>query len=62
MLQSIHKYGNTAGVSIPLTLVENKALMKPGESVLMNAIGAGFAYGTVLLNIADCEILDLNEL
>jgi 3-oxoacyl-[acyl-carrier-protein] synthase III len=62
MLQSIHKYGNTAGVSIPLTLVENKALMKPGESVLMNAIGAGFVYGTVLMNIADCEILDLNEL
>lgn len=62
MLRSIHKYGNTAGVSIPLTLVENKTLVKPNESVLMNAIGAGFAYGTVLLNLADCEILDLNEL
>ena len=62
ILRSIHKYGNTAGVSIPLTLVENRTLINRGESILMNAIGAGFVYGTVLLNIADCEILELNEL
>lgn len=62
VLRSIHKYGNTAGVSIPLTLVENRDLIHANESFLMNAIGAGFAYGTVLLNIADCQILELNEL
>lgn len=62
VLRSIHKYGNTAGVSIPLTLVENREKIQPNESFLMNAIGAGFAYGTVLLNIADCQILELNEL
>lgn len=62
ILRSIQKYGNTAGVSIPLTLVENRISISRGESILMNAIGAGFAYGTVLLNIADCEILELNEL
>lgn len=62
LLRSIHKYGNTAGVSIPLTMVENRALIKANDSILMNAIGAGFAYGTVLLNIADCQILSLNEL
>jgi len=28
----------------------------------MNAIGAGFAYGSVLLNIADCIILPVNQL
>ena len=34
----------------------------PNSSILMNAIGAGFAYGTVLLNIADCKILEKTEL
>ncbi len=62
VLRSIQKYGNTAGVSIPLTLVENRALINKGEVILMNAIGAGFVYGTVLLNLAYCEILELNEL
>jgi 3-oxoacyl-[acyl-carrier-protein] synthase III len=62
VLRSIDKYGNTSGVSIPLTLVENRDLIKNGEKILINAIGAGFAYGTVLLNIADCEILKMNEL
>jgi 3-oxoacyl-[acyl-carrier-protein] synthase-3 len=62
LLHSIHKYGNTAGVSIPLTMVENRTSINKGISVLMNAIGAGFAYGTALINLADCEILELNEL
>lgn len=62
LLSSIHKYGNTAGISIPLTLVENRHLLHDGNMILMNAIGAGFTYGTVLLNIADCQILELNEL
>lgn len=62
LLRSIHKYGNTAGTSIPLCMVENRDKIHKNESVLMNAIGAGFAYGTVLLNIADCEILKLTEL
>lgn len=57
ILHSIQKYGNTAGTSIPLCLVENRDRISPNNSVLMNAIGAGFAYGTVLLNIADCQIL-----
>ena len=62
MLHSIQKYGNTAGTSIPLCMVENRDIIKPNSSVLMNAIGAGFAYGTVLLNIADCKILKRTEL
>lgn len=62
MLHSIQKYGNTAGTSIPLCMVENRDKIQPNSSVLMNAIGAGFAYGTVLLNIADCKILKRTEL
>lgn len=62
ILHSIKKYGNTAGTSIPLCMVENRDKIVANNSVLMNAIGAGFAYGTVLLNIADCKILKLQEL
>jgi 3-oxoacyl-[acyl-carrier-protein] synthase-3 len=62
ILRSIQKFGNTAGVSIPLTMVDNRELIQRNDILLMNAIGAGFAYGTVLLNIADCQILGLNEL
>ena len=62
ILRSIQKYGNTAGVSIPLTMVENRSLINEDDAILMNAIGAGFAYGTVLINIADCQILKINEL
>lgn len=62
ILHSIQKYGNTAGTSIPLCLVENREKICKNNSILMNAIGAGFAYGTVLINIADCKILKLQEL
>lgn len=62
ILHSIQKYGNTAGTSIPLCMVENRDLINENETFLMNAIGAGFTYGTVLMNIADCKILPLKEL
>lgn len=62
ILHSIQKYGNTAGTSIPLCLVENRERISENNSILMNAIGAGFTWGTVLLNIGDCYILPLQEL
>lgn len=62
ILRSIQKYGNTAGTFIPLCLVENRDKISLNDSILMNAIGAGFAYGTILLNIADCKILKIIEL
>lgn len=62
LLRSINKYGNTAGISIPLTMVENRDKINQNDLILMNAIGAGFVYGTVLLNIADCQILEIDEI
>lgn len=62
ILHSIKKYGNTAGTSIPLCMVENRDKIQKNATILMNAIGAGFTYGTVLFNISDCEILPLQEL
>lgn len=62
MLFSIRKFGNTSGVSIPLTLADQKNLVNNNDTLLLNAIGAGFSWGTLLLKMVDCEILDLNEL
>ena len=62
ILHSIQRFGNTAGTSIPLCMVANKEKIMPNNSILMNAIGAGFAYGTVLINIGNCKVLNLREL
>lgn len=48
---NIHKYGNTSSASIPISLDEaNRAgRLKPGDIVLLDAFGGGFAYGSALL-------------
>jgi len=62
LLYSIERYGNTSGVSIPLTLSDQKHLLNNNDTILLNAIGAGFSWGTLLLRLVDCEILEVNEL
>lgn len=62
ILHSIQKYGNTAGTSIPLCLCENKGSIYSGETIMMNAIGAGFAYGTAIINVGNCKILNITEI
>jgi 3-oxoacyl-[acyl-carrier-protein] synthase-3 len=48
---NIAKYGNTSSASLPTTLDEaNRAgRLKPGQNILMMAIGAGMAWGTSLV-------------
>lgn len=62
ILHSIQKFGNAAGTSIPLCLSYNRDKIKKINTVLMNAIGSGFTYGTVMLNLIDCNILGVSEL
>lgn len=63
VLYSIHKFGNTSGTSIPLTFAYQKDQFKIGELLLLNAIGAGFSWGTMLMTFAsECTILDINEI
>jgi len=57
----IEKYGNTAGISIPLTLVENKEKINPNDVILANAIGAGFVFGSAIFNLAGCQMLEMKE-
>jgi len=62
ILYSIQKYGNTSGASIPLTIADQKNLINNNDVLLLNAIGAGFSWGTLLLKMVDCNILDISEM
>jgi len=48
---NVEKYGNTSSASVPMTLDEaNRAgWLKPGDVVLMTAIGAGMAWGAAVI-------------
>ncbi len=47
----IHKYGNTSAASIPLGLAEmdEQGLLQPGKKVIVVGFGAGFTWGSLLL-------------
>ncbi|MEO0276412.1 MAG: beta-ketoacyl-ACP synthase III [candidate division WOR-3 bacterium] len=48
---NIEKYGNTSAASIPIALSEmiEKGLLKKGQIILMTSFGAGFTWGTILM-------------
>lgn len=62
MPSSLHKFGNTSSVSIPLTIVsELKGKIPGNQTVLLNAFGAGMTWGTSVLQLNNCKISDLVE-
>ena len=61
MLFSIQKYGNTSGVSIPLTIADQNDQINNNDLLLLNAIGAGFSWGSAILKLVDCKIIDVKE-
>lgn len=46
------RYANIAGASIPIALHEalKKGEIKPGDKILLTAIGSGWTWGTILIN------------
>jgi len=48
---NLHKYGNTSSASIPIALDEanREGRLNAGDILLLDAFGAGFAYGSALL-------------
>jgi 3-oxoacyl-[acyl-carrier-protein] synthase-3 len=48
---NVDKYGNTSAASVPVALDEAKreGRIKPGDVVLLNAFGAGFAWGAAVV-------------
>ncbi|MDO9580203.1 MAG: ketoacyl-ACP synthase III [Bacteroidales bacterium] len=61
MLYSIQKFGNTSGVSIPSAIADQKEQIENNDVLLLNAIGAGFSWGTAILKMVDCTILEIKE-
>ena len=51
VMVNLDKYGNTSAASIPVALDEAKrqGRIKPGDVVLFNAFGAGFAWGAAVV-------------
>jgi len=51
VMVNLEKYGNTSAASIPVALDEAKRAgrIKPGDVVLLNAFGAGFAWGAAVV-------------
>ncbi len=47
------RYGNTSQASIPILLHEERARFKPGDRLVMLAMGAGLGWGAVLYQWAD---------
>ena len=51
VMVNLDKYGNTSAASIPVALDEarRQGRIKPGDIVLLNAFGAGFAWGAAVV-------------
>lgn len=61
---SIHKFGNTSGVSIPLTIVsELKNKLSTSQSnLLLCGYGSGLSWASAVVNLSNCYICELSEL
>lgn len=60
---TIHKYGNTSSVSIPLTIIsELKDKMSGKKRMMLSAFGVGMAWGTAIIPFVDCKISDIVEI
>lgn len=60
---TIHKYGNTSSVSVPLTIVsELKGKLEGKHQLMLSAFGVGMAWATALIPFVDCKISDIVEI
>lgn len=60
---TIHKYGNTSSVSVPLTIVsELKDKLDGKHQLMLSAFGVGMAWATALIPFVDCKISDIVEI
>jgi 3-oxoacyl-[acyl-carrier-protein] synthase-3 len=60
---TIHKFGNTSSVSIPLTIAsELKNELMDDKLLLLTAFGVGMSWGTAFVSFVDCKISEMIEL
>ncbi|MGM9860158.1 MAG: 3-oxoacyl-[acyl-carrier-protein] synthase III C-terminal domain-containing protein, partial [Muribaculaceae bacterium] len=59
---TIHKYGNTSSVSVPLSIVsELKNKMSGSKKLMLSAFGVGMAWASAIVPFVDCTISDIVE-
>jgi 3-oxoacyl-[acyl-carrier-protein] synthase-3 len=53
VIVTVDQHGNTSAASIPMALdaAVRSGKVKPGELLLLEAVGGGFTWGAVLLNL-----------
>ena len=53
MVMTVDRHANTSAASVPLALTEaiNDGRIKPGQMVLLEAMGGGFTWGAVLVRL-----------
>ncbi|HOD17361.1 MAG TPA: ketoacyl-ACP synthase III [Candidatus Cloacimonadota bacterium] len=63
VLYSIHKFGNTSSVSIPLTIVSELGdlLENHKYKVLLSGFGVGLSWGTVIADLNYCKVASIKE-
>jgi len=56
LLYSLHKYGNTSSVSIPLTIADwfPFGIRQGKTKILLTGFGVGLSWGTVITDLKDC--------
>lgn len=60
---TIHKFGNTSSVSIPLTIAsELKNKLEGHKTLLLSAFGVGMSWATAIVPFKDCHVSELVEL
>lgn len=60
---TIHKYGNTSSVSIPLTIADClRDRMQGNRNLMLSAFGVGMAWGTAIVPFVDCRISETVEI
>lgn len=60
---TIHKYGNTSSVSVPLTIIsELKDKLQGQKHIMLSAFGVGMAWATAIVPFVDCNISDIVEI
>ena len=60
---TIHKFGNTSSVSVPLTIVsELKSRIDEDKMLLLSAFGVGMTWASAVLTLNDCTISEIVEI
>jgi len=61
-LYSLEKYGKTSSASIPLTLCSELKKTDDVNKTLLSGFGVGYSWGSVMLNLQNTFLIDINEI